>query len=717
MDTRVRTTRHDDVAVITIDNPPVNALSPGIPEALREHVRNASADPGVSAIVVMGAGSTFPAGADIRELEDVARGKAAPGGPDIHGLLAEIEACSRPVIMALHGTALGGGLELAMAGHYRVAAGDARMGQPEVNLGIIPGAEGSQRLPRLVGVEAALEMCVSGRPISAADALAKGLVDRIVDGDLQQEAIGFAREQVARGEAHPKTSARLDKLGTPETNAPLYAAARDSAARFWRGMSAPLRAIEAIEAAATLPFEAGCRREREIAAECLASDECHALIHAFFAEREVRKVPGLSEGVAPREISAAAVIGAGAMGSGIAMALANSGIPVTLVDVDERRVEDGMQKIRESYERSVDRGKMSPAEMAARLARIRPRAGYEGLAGVGLVVEAVFEDLELKKTIFASLDGSVDEHALLASNTSTLDIDDIAGSTSRPERVVGLHFFNPAHAMRLLEIVRGPRTGDVALATAVHIARKLRKTGVVVGNCRGFVGNRMMLPYMREAQYLLEEGATPEQVDAALFGFGMAMGIFAVDDMGGLDLQWKVRQEDMRLGLGPDRPLRVLPKLCEMGRLGQKTRAGWYRYPDGSRTPVSDPEVETLIRSIANEAGIPQRQISNEEIVTRCIYAMINEGARILDEGHASRASDIDTIYFSGYGFPRWRGGPMWYADTVGLDRVLDSCEKLQRVHGPAWEPAPLLVRLAARGQGFRDLDLGAGDSLSSHPR
>lgn len=717
MDTRVRTTKHDDVAVITIDNPPVNALSPGVPQALRDRLRDTAADPDVTAIVVMGAGSTFPAGADIRELEDVARGRAAPGGPDIHDLLTEIETCPRPVIMALHGTALGGGLELAMAGHYRVAAGNARMGQPEVNLGIIPGAEGSQRLPRLVGVEAALEMCVSGRPVTSADALSQGLVDRIVTDDLQEEAVAFAREQVARGGPHPRTSERLGKLGTKETNAPLYAAARESADRFWRGMSAPLRSIEAIEVAATLRFEEGCRREREIAAECLASDECHALIHAFFAERAVRKVPGLSGQVTPPDISAAAVIGAGAMGSGIAMALANSGIAVKLVDIDQRRVDEGMQKIRQSYERALARGRMSPAEMEARLSRIRPEVGYEGLTGVDLVVEAVFEDLDLKKTIFASLDRSVGEHALLASNTSTLDIDEIAGATSRPGRVLGLHFFNPAHAMRLLEIVRGPRTGDLALATAVEVARKLRKTGVVVGNCRGFVGNRMMLPYMREAQYLVEEGGTPAQVDRALFDFGMAMGIFAVDDMGGLDLQWKVRQEDIRLGLGPDRPLRILPRLCALGRLGQKTGSGWYRYPDGSRTPVPDPEVETLVRTIASEAGIEQRTISDQEIVTRCIYTMVNEGARILEEGHAARASDIDTIYFSGYGFPRWRGGPMWYADTVGLDRVLESCRQLQRVHGQAWEPAALLVRLVEGRQRFQDLDLAAGDSRSSHPR
>lgn len=717
MDTRVRASKHDDVAVITIDNPPVNALSPGVPEALQNRLRDAAADPDVTAIVVMGAGSTFPAGADIRELEDVARGRVAPGGPDIHGLLAAIETCSRPVIMALHGTALGGGLELAMAGHYRVAASGARMGQPEVNLGIIPGAEGSQRLPRLVGVEAALEMCVSGRPITAADALSRGLVDRIVTGDLLEEAVSFAREQVARRGPHPKTSQRLDKLGTREANAPLYGAARESAGRFWRGMTAPLRAIEAIEIAATLPFEEGCRREREIAAECLASDECRALIHAFFAERAVRKVPGLSGGITPRDVSAAAVIGAGAMGSGIAMALANSGIAVTLVDIDEARVDEGMQKIRQSYERALGRGRMSPTEMEARLARIRPEVGYEGLSGVDLVVEAVFEDLDLKKKIFASLDRSVGERALLASNTSTLDIDEIAGATSRPGRVLGLHFFNPAHAMRLLEIVRGPRTGDLALATAVEVARKLRKTGVVVGNCRGFVGNRMMLPYMREAQYLVEEGATPAQVDRALFDFGMAMGIFAVDDMGGLDLQWKVRQEDIRLGLGPDRPLRILPRLCAMGRLGQKTGSGWYGYPAGSLTPVPDPEVETLVRTIAGEAGIDQRTISDEEIVTRCVYAMVNEGARILEEGHASRASDIDTIYFSGYGFPRWRGGPMWYADTVGLDRVLAGCEEFHRVHGRVWEPAPLLVRLVAGRQRFQDLDPDAEDARSSQPR
>jgi 3-hydroxyacyl-CoA dehydrogenase len=710
----VRIATEGGVATITIDNPPVNALGPGVPEGLRARVREARADSDARAVVIIGAGATFPAGADIRELEDVARGRAPKGGPAIHDLLAEIEDSPKPVVMAIHGTALGGGLELAMAGHYRVAAPGARLGQPEVTLGIIPGAEGSQRLPRLVGIRTSLDMCVSGRPLDAEEALRAGLVDHLVPGDLAEGAAAFAREAAAGGTPPPKTREREEKLGSPEENAPLFAAARREAARLWRGMSAPLRAIEAIEAAATLGFEDGCRREREIAAECLNTDECRALIHAFFAERAVRQVRGLGPDLSVPAIRRAVVIGAGTMGSGIATALVNAGIEVTLTDTDRTRTDPGLEAIRRNLERSVERGRLTREDMAQRLARVEGRpasatasaeAGYPGVADADLIVEAVFEDMDLKREVFRAIDRTAPAGAILASNTSTLDIDQIAGATGRPERVIGLHFFNPAHVMRLLEIVRGPRTGPSAVAASLEIARKLRKVGVVVGNCRGFVGNRMMLPYMREAQYLVEEGASPAQVDQALYEFGMAMGIFAVDDMGGLDLQWKVRQEEMRLGLAAPRPLGVLPRLCEMGRLGQKTGRGWYRYEPGDRTPVPDPEVDALIESVSREAGIERRDITPGEIVERSVCIMINEGARILEEGHAQRASDIDTIYLTGYGFPRWRGGPMWYADTVGPGKVLERTEHYRTIHGEVWAPAPLLRRLADEGRLFRDLD------------
>lgn len=707
MEAPVKLTTRDGVGIITIDNPPVNALSPNVIRGLETCLREAVSDGSCEAIVVTGAGKTFPAGADIRELEDVALGKAPKGGPAVHDLFEQIENSPKPIVMAIHGTALGGGLELAMAAQYRVAAPAARLGLPEVTLGIIPGAEGSQRLPRLVGVRAALDMCVSGRAVGAADALETGLIDRMIDGDLLEGAIAYARESVSKARSHPKTRDLRDKLGSAEENAPLYEEARRKAARFWRGMTAPLQVIEAIEAA-SLPFDEGCRKEREIVAKRLDSDECRGLIHAFFAERAARKIPGLEPDAAVEDIRNAVVVGAGIMGTGIATALAGAGIHVRLIDTDEASLTRGVDMIRKNFSHSVERGRLTPEDMEDRVQRVHAQVGYDGLEDADLFIEAVFEDMSLKTSIFSALDQAARSGAVLASNTSTLDIDEIAGATSRPESVIGLHFFNPAHVMRLLEIVRGPRTGHAALATALEVARKLRKVGVVVGNCRGFVGNRMMLPYMREAQYLVEEGATPAEVDQALYDFGMAMGIFAVDDMGGLDLQWKVRQEDTRLGLGPDRPLRVLPRLCEMGRLGQKTGAGWYRYSDGDRTPIPDPEVEALIRETAREAGIAQRSISPEEIVERCVYSMINEGARILEEGHALRASDIDTIYFSGYGFPRWRGGPMWYADTVGLEGILTRINEFHHSHGDAWEPAPLLRRLAAEGRLFRDLDIEA---------
>jgi len=717
MNALVRLATRDGIAVVTIDNPPVNALGPGVPQGIRARLDEAAGDASCRAIVVIGAGTTFPAGADIRELEDVALGKTPKGGPAIHDLLARIEDSTKPVVMAIHGTALGGGLELAMAGHYRVAATGARMGQPEVTLGIIPGAGGSQRLPRLVGIGKALDMCVSGRPVTADDALAAGLIDRLIEGDLCEGASAFAREVARGGATHPKTRERRDRLGSPGENAPLFAAAREQAAKTWRGMSAPLRVIEAIEAAPARPFEDGCRREREIAADCLDSDECRGLIHAFFAERAVRKVPGLPPDTPVLDIRRAAVIGAGAMGSGIATALANAGIAVRLADTDQTTLDDGLAAIRKNYERSIERGRLTAEDMKERLGRIHGQVGNDNVRDADLVVEAVFEDMALKKSVFADLDRVASPTAILASNTSTLDIDEIASTTSRPERVIGLHFFNPPHVMRLLEIVRGPRTGAPALATALDLARKLRKVGVVVGNRRGFVGNRMMLPYMREAQYLVEEGATPAQVDGALYEFGMAMGIFAVDDMGGLELQWKVRQEDARLGLGPDRPLRVLPKLCEMGRLGQKTGAGWYRYAPGDRAPIPDPDVDALIEATAREAGIERRRITPEEIVERSVFVMINEGARILEEGNALRASDIDTIYLTGYGFPRWRGGPMWYADAVGLDRILERVERFHQIHGPTWAPASLLRRLVAEGRRFRDLDVEAAETGQANRR
>ncbi len=700
----VRVDLDGDVAVITIDNPPVNALSTAVADGLRAAFAAVSGDGRSRAVVLACAGRTFVAGADIRELEAVAEGRGPAGGPDVHDLLTAVEDCPKPVVMAMHGTTLGGGLELAMAGHYRVAAPDASMGQPEVNLGIIPGAEGSQRLPRLVGVEAAIEMLVGGRPVRAAQALETGLVDRIVEGPLLDGAVRFAREMAGRG-APPRTRDRNDRLASPDAHAGAFRAGREMAAATRKNETAPFFALEALEAAVTLPFDAGCRREKDLVVRCLASDQARAMIHGFFAERAASKIPGIPED-AP-DVGQAAVIGAGTMGAGIATALLNAGIPVGLRDASAEALERGVETIRKNFQRRVDRGRMTAASMAERLAMIEAATGLDGVGDADLVIEAVFEDMELKKSVFAELDGVAQAEAVLATNTSTLDIDAIASATARPESVIGLHFFSPAHVMRLVEIVRGESTDARVVATASRLVKRLRKVGVVVGNCRGFVGNRMMLPYMREAQFLVEEGATPAGVDAALREFGMAMGIFAVDDMGGIDLAWRVRQQYRHLDAPGVRAPLVLDKLYAMNRWGQKTGRGWHRYEDGDRTPIRDPEVEALVAATAAEAGIARRDVADTEIVERCMYIMINEAARILEEGHAARAGDIDTIYLSGYGFPRYRGGPLWYADAVGVDRVLARVREFHAAHGELWTPAPLLERLAGDGKGFADFDRG----------
>ena len=695
--------------MITIDNPPVNALGTGVPEGISAALDRAEQEPSVSAIVIIGAGRTFVAGADIKQLEDQAHGRG-PGAPNLHALLKKIEDCGKPVVMAIHGTALGGGLELAMAGHYRVARPDAQAGQPEVNLGIIPGAEGSQRLPRMVGVAAAVDMCVSGKPIKAAEALQLtaqdllrlGVIDRIVPEPLggahrlPQEAIA------ALGDALAETLRPL--LGTLESNASVLAAGREQARKTRRNMTAPLAVIDAIEAAVTMPFDEGCKREREIIQQCLASDQSRALIHAFFAERAAARIPGISKDTRTYKIRKAAVIGAGTMGGGIAMACANAGIPVLIMDTEQAALDRGLATVGKNYESSVKKGRFSQETMEQRLGLIEPRLAYDGFEEVDLIIEAVFENMALKKQVFAGIDKIAMADCILATNTSTLDIDEIAAATSRPHMVIGTHFFSPAHVMRLLEIVRGTATSKQVIATTLALAKQLRKVGVVVGNCRGFVGNRMMLPYMREAQFLIEEGATPAQVDRALYGFGMAMGIFAVDDMGGLDLAWRVRQEYKHLEKPGVRVPLVLERLFHMGRLGQKTGAGWYRY-DESRKAISDPVVESLIETTAKQAAIPRRTIRDEEIIERCMYVMINEGARILDEGHAQRAGDIDTIYLTGYGVPAYRGGPRWYADTVGLKKIYDRILEFQRQHGEWWEPAPLLKRLAEEGGTFASFD------------
>src|SRR6195256_3155191 len=700
----VQLTKENDIAIVTVNNPPVNALSLGVPEGISEAIEQIDKDASVKAAVLIGGGKTFVAGADIKEFGKMTSGKTRGGIPFVP-LLSRIEDCNKPVVMAIHGTAFGGGLELAMAGHYRVAAPTALVGQPEVKLGIIPGAAGTQRLPRLAGVAKAVEMCAGGDPVKAKEALALGIVDKLIDGDLLSGAVAFARE--IAGKPARKTRERNEKLGSAEQNAAIFAAARDTARKKARGMMAPLAAIDAVEAATKLPFDQGVEAERKLFTECLFSDQSKAMIHVFFGEREVAKIPDVPKDTPTIPVNTAAVIGAGTMGGGIAMNFANAGIPVLLKETDQAALDRGMNTIRKNYDNSVKKGRFTQQQMDDRMSLIKPTLTYDGFESVDMVIEAVFEGMALKKQIFGDLDKICKKGAILASNTSTLSIDEIASATTRPEAVIGTHFFSPANVMRLLEIVRGKATSKEVIATCMQLSKKLGKVGVLVGNCRGFVGNRMFGPYRREAQFLVEEGAGIEAVDKALYDFGFAMGPLAVGDLAGLDVGWRIRKEFKHLEKPGVRQPRAEDRLCEMGRYGQKTGAGWYKY-DENRRAIPDPMVEENVRKWAAEAGVEQHAISKEEIVDRLIYALVNEGARILEEGYALRAVDIDIIYLTGYGFPAHRGGPMWYADTVGLKEVYDRICEFHKQHGELWEPAPLLKRLVEEGKGFADFDNGS---------
>jgi 3-hydroxyacyl-CoA dehydrogenase len=694
----VRVSKENEIAVITIDNPPVNAISPAVQEGIVKAIAQINADAAVKAAVLIGAGRTFIAGADINEFVKMTSGQTKRN--NFLPVLLQIEDCRVPVVAAIHGTALGGGLEVSMACHYRVASPDARAGQPEVNLGIIPGAAGTQRLPRLAGVAKAVEMCTTGKPIKAQEALQAGILDKLTEGDLLTGAVAFARGVI--GKPAPKTRERSDKLGNAQENAPVFAAARETVRKKQRGLPAPLAAIDAIEAATKLPFEKGCEEEARLFDQCLYSDQSKALIHVFFAEREVAKIPDVPKETPLLPVNSIAIVGAGTMGAAIAMVFANAGIPVTIKDADQAALDRGLASIHKNYAISVQRGRFTQEWVNERLKLITPTLHFESFADADLVIEAVFENLALKKDVFAELNGVCKPGAILASNTSTLDLDEIAASTTRPESVIGTHFFSPANVMRLLELVRGERTSKEAIATCMQLAKKIGKVAVLVKNCWGFAGNRMFMPYLTESQFLVEEGAAPEQVDAALTEWGMAMGPLAVSDLGGLDVAYRVRQE-RRHALKPgQRETFVEAKLCEMGRLGQKNGAGWYKYGEDRRA-VSDPEVAALVRKWSVEAGVPQRKISADEIVDRCLYRLVNEGAQILDDGVALRAGDLDTIYVNGYGFPGFRGGPMWYADTVGLRKVYDRVEEFHKQHGEIWKPAPLLKKLAEADKKFTD--------------
>ncbi len=693
----IQLTRDGEVAIITINNPPVNALSPGVPEGISESIDQLAADDTLKAAVIIGGGRTFVAGADIREFGKITAGQTKRGVAFLP-LLLKIEDSKKPVVMAIHGTALGGGLELAMAGHYRVAVASAQVGQPEVKLGLIPGAAGTQRLPRLAGVSKAVEMCVEGNPVKAAEAHRLGIVDAIIEGDLLAGAVAFARDAATR--PAPKTRERNAKLGTAEENAPIFAAARDSARKKFRNLIAPQRAIDAVEAASRLPFEEGCQVEAKLFQECLFSDQSKGLIHVFFGEREVSKIPDIGKDTPVIPVNSVAVIGAGTMGGGITMVFANAGIPVLLKESDQAALDRGLATIRKNYDNSAKKGRFTPEQVEQRMGLIRPTLTYDGFDQVDMIVEAVFEGMALKKQVFSEIDRIAKPGAILASNTSTLDVDEIASATSRPQSVIGTHFFSPANVMKLLELVRGKATGKDVINTCMQLSKKLGKVGVLVGNCRGFVGNRMFGPYRREAQFLVEEGATVEAVDKALYDWGMAMGPLATGDLAGLDVGWRIRKEYAHLEKAGIRQPIAEDRLCEMGRFGQKTGAGWYKY-DENRRAVPDPEVESIVRQWTADAKVEQREIGPAEIVDRCIYALVNEGARILEEGYALRSVDIDIVYIFGYGFPAYRGGPMFYADTVGLKNVYQRILEFQARHGELWEPAPLLKRLAGEGKTF----------------
>jgi 3-hydroxyacyl-CoA dehydrogenase len=639
-------TRHAGVGVITINNPPVNALSPGVPEGIVQGIDEFGADPAIRAIVLIGGGRTFISGADIKEFGKITAGQKSDIG--LAQIIDRIEQSAKPVVMAIHGQALGGGLEVAMGGHYRVIAPTAKVGQPEVKLGIIPGAAGTQRLPRLAGIERALEMCWTGEPIDAPTAVAAGIADAIAEGNLLEFAIGFAR-------THPEIRRTCD-LPVKPVDPAVFAKARAAAAKRARGLMAAQKAIDAVEASAKLPFQEGVAYERKLFNECLFSDQSKAMIHVFFGEREVAKIPGLAKDTPVLPVDSAAIVGAGTMGGGIAMCYLNAGIPVRLKETAPEALERGVAKIRKNYENSVAKGRFTREFVEQRLALLTPQLTYDGFDRASIIVEAVYENLALKQQVFAELDRIAKPGAILASNTSTLDIDAIAGATSRPEWVVGHHFFSPANVMRLLEIVRGKRTSDEVLATSMALAKTLKKVGVLVGNCFGFVGNRMFGPYRREAEQLVLEGASPLEVDQALYDYGMAMGPLAVGDLAGLDVGWRIRQERGEAGSAP-----IEDKLCEMGRYGQKTGAGWYRY-DENRNPSPDPVTDQVIAEARAAGGYTPRHIHAEEIVGRCIGMLVEEGKRILAEGIALRPVDIDIIYVMGYGFPAYRGGPMWQA-------------------------------------------------------
>ncbi len=690
----------DGVAVISLDNPPVNGLGQSTRAGIVEGIAKANADAGVLAIVITGTGKVFCGGADIREFGSPKAGAE----PNLHVVIERVEQSGKPVVAAVHGVAMGGGLELALGCHYRVVAPGAQIALPEVNIGIVPGAGGTQRLPRVLGVETALQMITTGASVPSeklAKAPGQKLFDRMVDGDLLAGALAFAQEVAA---VRPLPSVRDLSVAAP-ADAEAFNKARAELAKTRRNLEAPQRCVDCVEAATQLDLNAGIAFEREVFEKLVTSDQARALRHAFFGERAASKIPDVPADTPLRKVEKVAVIGAGTMGGGITMNFLNAGIPVTILEMKQEAVDRGVGIIRKNYEAQVAKGKLSQDKLDARMALLTTTLSYDDIAQADMVIEAVFEDMGVKSQVFTKLDSVMKPGAILASNTSTLDVDKIAEVTKRPADVVGLHFFSPANVMRLLEVVRSKHTAKDVMATVMAVAKKIKKVAVVSGVCDGFIGNRMIEQYSRQAGFLLDEGCTPQQVDKAVEKWGMAMGPFRMGDLAGNDIGWAIRKRryqekpDMRYSATAD-------KLCELGRFGQKTAAGWYDYEAGKRDPVPSAVVEEMLVKHRESLGITPRQISDEEIVGRLILALVNEGAYILEEGIASKASDIDMVYLTGYGFPLFRGGPMLYADILGLDKVVaQMAAYAQNPQDDAtfWQPAPVLAKLAAEGKSFNN--------------
>jgi 3-hydroxyacyl-CoA dehydrogenase len=692
----VRFDIEDGIGVITIDNPPVNALGPGVRDGIVEALEKGEADPAVEAMVMIGAGRSFIAGADIRQFgKPRAMPKRSPQ--------ELMDGGTKPVVAAIHGYALGGGLEHALACHYRIAAPSAKVGLPEVLIGILPGGGGTQRLPRLIGPKAAMEMIVSGRHVPAEEAKALGIIDEITSGqDLRTEAVAYAR-RIAGRRPLPRVRDKTGKLAEAKADPGMFEAMRKSIARKARNQKAPYHCIACVEAAVSQPFDEGVKTERRLFAELENSAEATALRYAFFAEREVAKVPWLPRDLPLPEIKTAAVVGAGTMGGGIAMSFADHGFPVKLLDANREVLEKGLMHICNAYAASVKRGSLTQEEMDKRMALIEPVESYEAIAGCDAVIEAVFEQMPVKKAVFARLDAAMKPGALLLTNTSALDIDEIAAVTKRPEAVAGTHFFVPANVMKTFEVVKGAKTSDTTLAAAMKLGRDIGKISAYAGNCDGFVANRTRIPFNLEQGLMVEEGALPEQVDKVMVDFGYPVGPFAVNDMSGLDISYDTRKR--RANENPNyRGLPITDRLVEMGRLGQKTGKGWYRYEKGDRTPIVDPETHAVIKQVAAEKGFEQRSFTDEEILRRLLFSSVNEACKVLEEGKAIRASDIDVMWLNGFGFPRYRGGLMFWADQIGAREVYNQVAIWHQRYGARWLPSPLLQHLAETGGSLREV-------------